>query len=131
HPQQGDDGGRAAALRRYHARARRQPPGVGGPGRSREARRRRLSTAGGARTERRGERMSDAWILRTAIIAAGLLLMGAIYFFGRPGKPGQGRRVDKGGRGGFADGGRREPTLGEMIADELADGAEAEARQAE
>ena len=75
--------------------------------------------------------MSDAWILRTAIIAAGLLLMGAIYFFGRPGKPGQGRRVDKGGRGGFADGGRREPTLGEMIADELADGAEAEARQAE
>ena len=58
--------------------------------------------------------MTDAWILRTAIIVAGALLLAAIYFFGRPRKPGQGRRVEGAGRGGFADGGRVEPTLGEM-----------------
>src|SRR5690606_4434766 len=71
--------------------------------------------------------------LRTAIIVAGALLLGAIYFFGRPRKPGQGRRVAGAARGGFADGGRVEPTLGEMLADELAAGeaADDEARQAE
>jgi cell division protein ZipA len=63
--------------------------------------------------------MTDAWMLRTAIIVAGLLLLAAIYFFGRPRKPGQGRRVEGAPRAGFADGGRVEPTLGEMIADEL------------
>ncbi len=69
--------------------------------------------------------MTDAWILRTAIIVAGLLLLAAIYFFGRPRKPGQGRRVEGAGRGGFADGVRREPTLGEMIAGEAnADGVD-------
>lgn len=36
--------------------------------------------------------MSDIWMLRLGIVFAGLLLMGAIYFFGRPRKPGQGRR---------------------------------------
>src|SRR5690348_6773514 len=76
--------------------------------------------------------MSDASILRIAIIVAGVLLVSAIYFFGRPRKPGQGRRVEGSGRGGFADGGRQEPTLGEMIADELSAGeAAAEARQSE
>jgi cell division protein ZipA len=78
--------------------------------------------------------MTDAWILRTAIIVAGALLLAAIYFFGRPRKPGQGRRVEAAPRGGgFADGGRVEPTLGEIIADELVAGDEAaaEARQSE
>jgi cell division protein ZipA len=74
--------------------------------------------------------MTDAWILRTAIIVAGALLLAAIYFFGRPRKPGQGRRVEGGGRGGFADAARVEPTLGEMIADELAAGGD-EAPQSE
>ena len=77
--------------------------------------------------------MTDAWILRTAIIVAGALLLAAIYFFGRPRKPGQGKRVAGSGRG-FADGGGRvEPTLGEMLADELREGEEAaeEARQSE
>lgn len=70
--------------------------------------------------------MTDAWMLRTAIIVAGVLLLAAIYFFGRPRKPGQGRRVEGAARGGFADGGRVEPTLGEMIADELRSGADAD-----
>jgi cell division protein ZipA len=77
--------------------------------------------------------MTDAWILRTAIIVAGVLLLAAIYFFGRPRKPGQGRRVEGAARGGFADGARVEPTLGEMIADELIAGEAAaeDARQSE
>jgi cell division protein ZipA len=62
--------------------------------------------------------MTDAWMLRTAIIVAGVLLLAAIYFFGRPRKPGQGRRVEGAPRAGFADGGRVEPTLGDMMADE-------------
>jgi len=70
--------------------------------------------------------MTDAWMLRTAIIVAGVLLLAAIYFFGRPRKPGQGRRVEGAARGGFADGGRVEPTLGEMIADELRSGEDAD-----
>jgi cell division protein ZipA len=74
--------------------------------------------------------MTDAWILRTAIIVAGALLLAAIYFFGRPRKPGQGRRLESAGRGGFADGGRVEPTLGELIAGEpgadAPEGAQAE-----
>lgn len=60
--------------------------------------------------------MSDVWLLRTGILIAGLLLIVAIYVFGRPRKPGQGRRVDA-GRG---EGGRLEPTLGEQIERELA-----------
>ena len=44
--------------------------------------------------------MSDIWMLRIGIVVAGLLLMGAIYEFGRPRKPGQGRKVrdERGGR---------------------------------
>jgi cell division protein ZipA len=70
--------------------------------------------------------MTDAWMLRTAIIVAGVLLLAAIYFFGRPRKPGQGRRGEGAARGGFADGGRVEPTLGELIADELRPGEDAD-----
>jgi len=53
--------------------------------------------------------MSDVWMLRTGILIAGVLLIAAIYFFGRPRRPGQGRRVE--GR----ETGRTEPTLGEQI----------------
>jgi cell division protein ZipA len=53
--------------------------------------------------------------LRTGILIAGVLLIVAIYFFGRPRKPGQGRRVDA-GRG---ETGRVEPTIGEQIQSEL------------
>jgi cell division protein ZipA len=60
--------------------------------------------------------MSDVWMLRTGIVIAGVLLMAAIYFFGRPRRPGQGRRID-GGRG---DGQRVEPTIGEQLENELA-----------
>ena len=62
--------------------------------------------------------MSDVWMLRTGIVIAGVLLMAAIYFFGRPRKPGQGRRLD-GARG---DGQRVEPTIGEQLESELAAG---------
>jgi cell division protein ZipA len=37
--------------------------------------------------------MSDIWLLRIGIVIAGVLLMAAIYFFGRPRKPSQGRKV--------------------------------------
>ncbi len=43
HPQQGDDGGREAAVRRDHARTGLQPPGLGGPGRGLPAGRRGLT----------------------------------------------------------------------------------------
>jgi cell division protein ZipA len=62
--------------------------------------------------------MSDVWMLRTGIVIAGVLLMAAIYFFGRPRRPGQGRRLD-GARG---DGQRVEPTIGEQLENELAAG---------
>ena len=44
--------------------------------------------------------MSDIWMLRIGIVIAGLLLMAAIYFFGRPRRPEQGRkrRDDSGDR---------------------------------
>ncbi|MDQ2703112.1 MAG: cell division protein ZipA [Pseudomonadota bacterium] len=58
--------------------------------------------------------MSDAWMLRIGIIIAGLVLVGAIYFFGRPRKPGQGRRIE-GGRPGASGERRVEPTLGELL----------------
>ncbi|QSX77385.1 cell division protein ZipA [Agrilutibacter solisilvae] len=48
--------------------------------------------------------MSDVTLLRVGILIAGLILVGAIIFFGRPRKPGQGKRVP---RAGFADGGAR------------------------
>jgi cell division protein ZipA len=58
--------------------------------------------------------MSDVWMLRTGILIAGALLIVAIYMFGRPRKPGQGRRLEN------RDGMRVEPTLGEQLEAELA-----------
>lgn len=73
--------------------------------------------------------MSDAWMLRTGIIVAGVLLLAAIYFFGRPRKPGQGRRVEGGRAEAGGDARRIEPTLGELLAQELAaDGDRGEAQ---
>ena len=60
--------------------------------------------------------MSDAWLLRLGILVAGVVLIAAIYFFGRPRKPGQGRRLRPDGRGA-----RAEPTLGAQIESELAE----------
>ena len=60
----------------------------------------------------------DSTLLRIGIAIAGVLLIAAIYFFGRPRKPGQGRRVAEGNRG---EGGERiEPTLGAQLESELA-----------
>ena len=36
--------------------------------------------------------MSDVWLLRLAILVAGIVLFGAIIYFGQPRKGGQGRR---------------------------------------
>jgi cell division protein ZipA len=54
--------------------------------------------------------MSDMALLRIGILAAGLLLIAAIFLFGRPKKKVQGRRVE-GAEG--TNGQRREPVLGE------------------
>lgn len=64
--------------------------------------------------------MSDAWLLRIGILIAGLVLIAAIYFFGRPRRPGQGRRLKPDERGG-----RAEPTLGAQIESELAESPDA------
>jgi len=62
--------------------------------------------------------MSDVWMLRTGILVAGVLLLAAIYFFGRPRRPGQGRRVDA-----PREAPRREPVLGAQDeAEPMADG---------
>ena len=61
--------------------------------------------------------MSEATLMRIVLLVAGLVVMAAIVFFGRPRKPGQGRRVARDGKAG---GGRREPTLGEQLETELA-----------
>lgn len=60
--------------------------------------------------------MSDIWLLRIGIVAAGVLLMAAIWFFGRPRRNAQGTRVE----GRERDGARMEPTLGAQIEQELA-----------
>ena len=54
--------------------------------------------------------MSDTALLRIGILAAGLLLVAAIFLFGRPKKKPQGRRLDSAEP---ASGERREPVLGE------------------
>ena len=56
--------------------------------------------------------MSDMTMLRIWILVAGVVLVAAIIFFGRPKKPGQGRRVAR-------ESGRVEPTLGEQLEAEL------------
>jgi len=58
--------------------------------------------------------MSDMALLRIGILAAGLLLIAAIFLFGRPRKKSQGRRVEGGEN---AAGQRREPLLGGTDAD--------------
>ena len=68
--------------------------------------------------------MSDVWMLRIGIIVAGVLLIAAIYFFGRPRRAGQGRRRDGMSREA-GDGRRIEPTLGELLQQELAAGGDA------
>ncbi|MFC3549651.1 cell division protein ZipA [Lysobacter cavernae] len=60
--------------------------------------------------------MSDVTLLRIGILIAGLILIAAIVFIGRPRKPGQGKRVP---REGQSDSGRVEPTLGEQLEGEL------------
>lgn len=75
--------------------------------------------------------MSDETLLRIGILVAGLFVVGAILFFGRPRKPGQGRRVP---RGDQTTGPRREPTLGEQLEEDAAAneaGAEDSTTQAE
>lgn len=64
--------------------------------------------------------MTDIWLLRIGIVVAGLLLMAAIWFFGRPRKSPQGLRTESRAR----DGERMEPTLGAQLESELA-GADA------
>ena len=59
--------------------------------------------------------MSDIWLLRIGIVVAGLLLMLAIWYFGRPRKAPQGTRVEARGNGD-----RMEPTLGAQLEGELA-----------
>ena len=71
--------------------------------------------------------MSDTTLLRIAIAIAGLILIGAIVFFGRPRKQGQGKRVP---RESIADAfGRTEPTLG--ADDDVADNYDERATQPE
>jgi cell division protein ZipA len=65
--------------------------------------------------------MSDIWLLRIGIVVAGLLLMAAIWFFGRPRRSPQGTRTEGRARG---EGDRMEPTLGAQLENELA-GADA------
>lgn len=55
--------------------------------------------------------MSDMALLRIGIFVAGLLLIAAIFLFGRPKKKVQGRRVEG---GDSAAGQRREPLLGDQ-----------------
>ena len=77
--------------------------------------------------------MSDIALLRIGILVAGFLLLAAIFFFGRPRKPKQGRRVAAEARTEAAA--RAEPSLGDRppVADEAAAEGKAEpaARQPE
>ena len=63
--------------------------------------------------------MSEMTMMRIGIAVAGLILVAAIIFFGRPRKPGQGKRVAR-SSDAAADGARLEPTLGEKLEGELA-----------
>ncbi|MGH8032953.1 MAG: cell division protein ZipA [Luteimonas sp.] len=59
--------------------------------------------------------MSDVWLLRIGILVAGVILVAAIYVYGRPRRPGQGRRLTPDAR----EAARLEPTLGAQIESEL------------
>ena len=63
--------------------------------------------------------MSDVTLLRIGILIAGLILIAAIVFFGRPRKPGQGRRVPREANG---EDDRVEPTLGQQLEGGLGEG---------
>lgn len=54
--------------------------------------------------------MSDVAMIRIGILAAGLLLIAAIFLFGRPKKSPQGRRLESGDGNATRD--RREPAIG-------------------
>jgi len=69
--------------------------------------------------------MSDVTLLRIGILIAGLILVAAIVFFGRPRKPGQGKRVQREPSSSPAGTQRQEPTLGEQIERDLAQGGAA------
>jgi len=56
--------------------------------------------------------MFEESMLRIGILAAGVFLIAAIFFFGRPRKPGQGKRVEPGSAG---PGGRKEPSLADAF----------------
>jgi cell division protein ZipA len=66
--------------------------------------------------------MSDMTLLRMGILVAGLILIAAIFWFGRPRKPGQGKRLPRNDASKVTEGARLEPTLGEQIEAGLADG---------
>ena len=51
--------------------------------------------------------MSDATLLRIVIAVLGAILLAAIYFYGRPRRPQQGKRTER------RPSGRVEPTLGD------------------
>jgi len=59
--------------------------------------------------------MSDTMMLRIGIVIAGVLLMAAIYIFGRPGKPQQGRK--RSGESARPAGQRGDPGLAQAIED--------------
>ncbi len=62
--------------------------------------------------------MSDTWLLRIGILAAGVILFLAIMWIGKPRKGAQGRRIEG------KEGGRMEPTLGAQIENDLAHGTD-------
>lgn len=67
--------------------------------------------------------MSDVTLLRIGILIAGLILIGAIVFFGRPRRQEQGKRASRAPRESVADGFiRTEPTLsGQATGNDYAD----------
>ncbi|MEG3191467.1 cell division protein ZipA [Lysobacter sp. D1-1-M9] len=74
--------------------------------------------------------MSDMTLLRIGILIAGVILIAAIVFFGRPRRPGQGKRVAR----EAGSGSRVEPTFGEQIESGLVgpdDNGDAASTQAE
>jgi len=64
--------------------------------------------------------MSEMTLLRIGILIAGLILIGAIVFFGRPKKPSQGRRVER-AEPGAQNAERVEPGLGDDAPDYSSD----------
>ena len=76
--------------------------------------------------------MSDVTLLRIGILIAGLILIGAIVFFGRPRKQEQGKRAPA-KRQSIADafGPRVEPTLGAVAPEPVMDSYEEPATQSE